>query len=281
MKTSTSSDDLHLQQLKWPIEYLFVGAKVRDYFSPSDSSLMRQNLDVWDRFSAYTDNTYSTSGQNVLTRSDLVTNNGVVTLGVDAGVAATSLAPLLGTALLNVTVARGDIIQIAGVNYNVAVGAAAGAAVTGVRVVYAGTAAATAAAVGNTSNAYVFKNQGLQVQTKSWAPTLDTISIQAHGIDIYKEFPAAFFNAYTTYHYGGPNINAPQDIGSLFVPFCLYPGSYQPSGHINVSRAREFFLKYTSSYFGNNATSGLLIVIASAINFLLISDGSAVLRYST
>jgi hypothetical protein len=74
----------------------------------------------------------------------------------------------------------------------------------------------------------------------------------------------------------------------LFIPFCLYPGTYQPSGHINVSRAREFYLKFTSSFFsgssapnGAGSRTGLLVVIASAINFLLISDGSAVLRYST
>lgn len=137
---------------------------------------------------------------------------------------------------------------------------------------------ATAALAANSAKVSV---QGMEIQTKSFAPTLDSIMVQAHGVDLYKDFPTAFFNAYTTYHFGGPNINAPQDVGSLFVPFCLYPGTYQPSGHINVSRAREIYLKYTSSYFGNNNVAGIMVVIASAINFLLISDGSAVLRYST
>jgi hypothetical protein len=57
---------------------------------------------------------------------------------------------------------------------------------------------------------------------------------------------------------------------------------------INVSRAREFYFKYYSSVINNKANNGspsvpsaTLQIVASAINFLLISDGSAILRYST
>ncbi len=32
------------------------------------------------------------------------------------------------------------------------------------------------------------------------------------------------------------------DSSIIFVPFCLLPGTYQPSGHINLSRAREFII---------------------------------------
>ena len=64
------------------------------------------------------------------------------------------------------------------------------------------------------------------------------------------------------------------------INFCLYPGTYQPSGHINVSRAREFYLQYDSSYV-TSSDAAELIVNAVAINFLLISDGSATLRYAT
>ena len=65
------------------------------------------------------------------------------------------------------------------------------------------------------------------------------------------------------------------------ITFCLYPGSYQPSGHVNVSRAREFYLQYWSEGAVSSEDPADLIIVASAINFLLISDGSAVLRYST
>jgi hypothetical protein len=106
------------------------------------------------------------------------------------------------------------------------------------------------------------------------------IAIQAHGINIYNDFPAGFFNSYIPYTYGGWNINTPTDPGLFMINFCLYPGSYQPSGHINVSRAREFYFNYTSSYITSNLTADL-VVVAVAENFLLISDGSAIMRYTT
>lgn len=34
----------------------------------------------------------------------------------------------------------------------------------------------------------------------------------------------------------------PTDNGLMMVNFALHPGDYQPSGHFNVSRAREFYL---------------------------------------
>ena len=42
----------------------------------------------------------------------------------------------------------------------------------------------------------------------------------------------------------------PEDEGAVMINFCLYPGTYQPSAHINVSRAREFYFNFTSAYVG-------------------------------
>jgi hypothetical protein len=110
--------------------------------------------------------------------------------------------------------------------------------------------------------------------------TIDSLSVTAHGISIHDNFPEAFFNAYVPFHYGGPAIVTPDDEGALMINFALFPRSYQPSGHLNVSRAREFFLSWTTSYV-TSSTPADLVAIAIAINFLLITDGSAVLRYST
>lgn len=111
-------------------------------------------------------------------------------------------------------------------------------------------------------------------------PTLTTVQLQAHGIDIYRQTATPFFSSYQPFTFGGSNINTPEDDGALMLNMCLYPGTYQPSGHINVSRAREFYLQYTSGYVDSNSPADL-VVVATALNFLLISDGSAVLRYST
>lgn len=110
--------------------------------------------------------------------------------------------------------------------------------------------------------------------------TIDSITISAFSVEMYKQLPADFFNAYIPYTYGGHNVMAPSDKGALMINFNLYPGSYQPSGHFNVSRAREFYIEITSSV-ASSANPAELIVVAQAINFLLISDGSAVLRYTT
>jgi len=107
--------------------------------------------------------------------------------------------------------------------------------------------------------------------------TIDTLQLQAHGINIYQVYKSAFFRDYQSFTFGGVNIVTPEDRGALMMNFCLYPGTYQPSGHINVSRAREFYLQFVSSYCGS-ATQCDLLVLAIALNFLLISDGSAVLR---
>lgn len=125
---------------------------------------------------------------------------------------------------------------------------------------------------------------------------VSTLGVSAHGIPIYNSAtPSSFYNTYIPYTYGPEKIRTPDDCGAFMIPFCLYPGSYQPSGHINISRAREFYLNYTSATvpagFVGARTPGddiisadnpaIMVVVAIAINFLLISDGSAVLRYST
>jgi hypothetical protein len=114
----------------------------------------------------------------------------------------------------------------------------------------------------------------------TYTQTVDTIQLQAHGINIFQQTDSQFFRDYLTFNYGGVNLATPQDPGCYMLNFCLYPGTYQPSGHLNISRAREFYIQYTSAYC-SSSTPCNLIVLAKAINFLLISDGSAVLRYST
>ena len=111
-------------------------------------------------------------------------------------------------------------------------------------------------------------------------PTVDSLALTSHGIVIFDSFNDTFFNQYMPFHYGGPALVTPDDPGALFVNMALFPRSYQPSGHLNISRARETHLKWTTSYVSAKTTADLLAV-AVAINFLLITDGSAVLRYST
>lgn len=112
-------------------------------------------------------------------------------------------------------------------------------------------------------------------------PTVDSLSLTSHGISIFDNFPSPFYNAYMPYHFGTNHMVTPEDLGTNFINFALIPGVYQPSGHINISRARETYVNPQSTYVTNTNGKVNFIAVARAINFLLISDGSAVLRYST
>lgn len=110
--------------------------------------------------------------------------------------------------------------------------------------------------------------------------TIDSLSVEAQGVTLYQQYATAFYRDYITYNYGGQTLMTPEDKGVLMVNFCLYPTQYQPSGHINTSRVREFYIQYVSSYV-STTNMGNLLIEGSAINFLLITDGSAVIRYTT
>lgn len=133
------------------------------------------------------------------------------------------------------------------------------------------TTEAAAATVNGAAAGYIVKSEANHVTS---------LKVTAQGTNLYNETPSMFYNSYLPYNYGGVNINTPADPGVFLVNFCLYPGVYQPSGHINVSRAREFYIEYVSTYVGS-ATPAELVVEASCFNFLLITDGSAILRFAT
>jgi hypothetical protein len=137
------------------------------------------------------------------------------------------------------------------------------------------------APVTNTSNVTITQEAVNSVQYWIPVPTIDTMSITSHGIQLFDNLPSNFYNTYMPYNFGTPMMNTPDDLGVMFVTFALYPGNYQPSGHLNISRARETYVNITSTYVSQTNGKVTFIAVAIAINFLLISDGSAVLRYST
>ena len=118
-----------------------------------------------------------------------------------------------------------------------------------------------------------------QVRIQKESASVSTLGISAHGITIFSENIASFYNSYMPYRWGD-KVNTPEDAGWYMMNFNLKPGDHDPSGHINVSRAREFYLNYTSDYI-SKTNEVELIVLADAINFFLIKDGTGVLRFTT
>lgn len=264
-----ATGEVLLQQLKWPIETIFLGMKVRDYNS-TNAALRSEHLDKWHMFSQVTNTAFAQNGVESQRQYGLTqTTVEVTAAGVINGVGTDFDGTVAGGAA---ELQAGDVlVDPNGRKFPVA---SVASAILGQAELTVG------AASGPSAGWYVLRSAAAEAEVQVCAPTLDQVTLKAHGIPIYNEFPAKFYNAYTALHYGGGNIKTPDDCGALMIPFNLYPGSYQPSGHINVSRAREFYLEYTSSVI-SSGTPGTLTVLASALNFLLISDGSAVLRYST
>jgi len=135
-------------------------------------------------------------------------------------------------------------------------------------------------AVSNMHKTTVTQWASEQVTYPVFTETIDTLSLESHGTKIYNFNDSAFYRDYIPYHFGGNNLVTPEDPGALLITFCLFPGIYQPSGYFNLSRARETDIEYTSSYV-SSSTPADLIIEATAINFLVIADGSASLRYTT
>lgn len=112
-------------------------------------------------------------------------------------------------------------------------------------------------------------------------PVIKDIEIKAHGIIIYRNTHETFYNSYLPYRFGN-KMNTPDDRGWYQINFNFNPGDHDPSGHINLSTAREFYINFTSRTENSISTSNPveMIVLADAINFLLVKEGTAVLRYS-
>lgn len=107
---------------------------------------------------------------------------------------------------------------------------------------------------------------------------LDTLSIVSHDIVLANTTPAGFYNFVVPYKMGD-NITSPLDPGAYMVAFNLYPGNYQPSGYINLSNSREFYLNYTGSTISEINPSYLKIYGVS-INFMIIAQGQCSLRFN-
>jgi len=323
------STECLLQQLKWPIETLFVGMRLREYEN-TERSVARRHLDRWHKFSKVDDVERACQGWKAARQTCVADGKWLEVfdgkfdnvLAENAGYFRKILeatTPPTGWSSVDLDNAASDLdarecfqvgdtiiltlvdvngvkseytLNVTGIQHNIS-GEDRLLLSTPHDVQIAGDIFDLIYAHPGPSDAEKFAQAAYNIKVircvdgektavvQKCTRTLDRVTIKAHGIPIYNDFPSQFFNAYIPYHYGGPNIRTPEDCGALMITFCLYPGTYQPSGHINVSRAREFYIHYTSSVIGQQNDTGTLVVLASAINFLLISDGSAVLRYST
>ena len=263
--TATTAS-VHMSGMKWPIETMFVGLRIKSY----ETSANQLDLDKWHSFSTHTVTAYA---MNQVLGSETIDEMewSALAVGVKDGTTNMSTVTLTGGDATT-KLAPGDVVSIMGHIATVAeVDSATSFIINpGVTVAITGTA-------GDETICRVGKPQ---VEAAVRTRTIDTMTVKAHGVNLYNNFPGQFYNATVPLTFGGTNIQTPEDPGCCQVQFNLYPGSSAPSGHINVSRAREFYIDLTCATI-SSSNEGTLVVVARTLNFLLITDGSAVMRYST
>lgn len=312
---TTDAYTVLLNGIKWPVEFGWIGFQPKDYISVQDN-LRRANLQNWDKYSLVTPYTATATGWVQSQRSLKVSgtalpdsSNGVLTFGTAATATfntATGNVPAsltFSNAQANATVlSAGDEVVVpltgftGGTFTETSVTLHVVSASTTI-VAFAETTDQVLAAIGYTGAAanLVFTIAGsttLSVTVYSlvkteqtstvdtYSPTIRSIKLTAAGVTIIDDFPQSVLSKYLPFQFGQNTIVAPKDPGLMFLNFALHPGIYQPSGHFNFSRCREFQLQVFGTIF-SNSFQGQFLIETSSLNFLLISDGSAVLRYTT
>lgn len=269
-----SEENVLLSQLKWPTENLYVA------FRPESNANLSQ---YWHKTGALALN-------NI--KVPVVAKNASLTTFVNGGAGSTptsnsvSLAYVSGNALsiLDNVYNEYDLVITGGAGYN------ASNLVSNRYVVAKYIGATTTAFISGTWNngnpnattTFELYTPQLAINVAQYykeTPSINTIQVKAHDITIYKETPESFYNSYLPFRFG-TFMNTPASRGWYMINFNFLPGEHQPSGHINLSRAREFYIKYTSSTINLN-NRAQMVVLSDAINFLLVRDGTCVLRYST
>jgi hypothetical protein len=109
--------------------------------------------------------------------------------------------------------------------------------------------------------------------------TIDEVGFDSNGVSIYPRMKPEFWSNATHFKSGNKDLVSSDDPGWFVVGFNNSAGS-QPSGHINLSQGREFYINYKSSYISNTNVTTLL-AFAQAIGFMTYSDGAATLREIT
>jgi hypothetical protein len=260
------SQNIHLQKLKWPIETMFVGFRPRENLNLSQhwnkyAHLNKKEIKVpvvarnpsavfVGNIISSTSNTSRLSGALSATDGDYIGYDFVITGGYGYNDA-------------DITQNRHIVLNYVGATQTI-------------------TIASWKNGQPNATTTYELFTPQLAITSTiiyEESPVIDTLELNAHGVVLFKEVEESFYNSYLPYRYGSM-INTPSDRGWYMINLNLMPGDAQPSGHINVSKVREFYLRYTSKLISSTNQTDV-IVLADALNFLLVIDGTSVLRYST
>jgi hypothetical protein len=268
--SSDSYDEVKLHNLKWPVETLYISFRPRDNLSLSqywhkNTKLIPKNYKV--PVVAKNNNTVITG--TIVSASS---SNGIAKAVITAG----------NLSIINNTYNNYDLVLTGGTGYN------ANDIIQNRYIIsdYDGDKKEITLTtnwnnyIPNTTTTFELFTPELAINLVSYYeeyPIIKSMSLFAHGVEIYRDNPESFYSNYLPYRFG---LSTGLDKGSYVMNFNLYPKSHHPSGSLNTSIARELYLRYSSNII-NSSYLVDLIVISKCINFLLVSDGSAIIKYST
>ena len=113
-----------------------------------------------------------------------------------------------------------------------------------------------------------------------------SVNMKSNAIELYKAFPSRFTTDYVPYVFSSNIHNTPEDPGIHMLNFCFRPGEYQPSAYFNFSQSREIYIGWLSAKDSlgidiiSAATPADMVVVGIALNFIVLAQDTAVLRYN-
>jgi hypothetical protein len=109
-------------------------------------------------------------------------------------------------------------------------------------------------------------------------PIVNAFRFEGNDSAIYGTQSVKFYDGYLP-HISGQSIMSNNN-NIYYLPFTFNPQQHQPCGYFNLSKIRELYLEYSSDVIETYKPVKVYIY-ATALNFLLLSQNAATLKYIT
>lgn len=109
-------------------------------------------------------------------------------------------------------------------------------------------------------------------------PVIDSLELRINDTTSFHLNNTILYDSYLPYISDKNIITSNNNI--YYLPFSFYESTNQPCGYLNLSKARDIYLKYSSTLI-EDYKPVKLYAFAKTINFLLITSNSANLKYIT
>lgn len=133
-------------------------------------------------------------------------------------------------------------------------------------------------------NANTYWKENLQIgctYERHVEDVIDTLGVNIYDTYFYsKDNKREFYSQYLPYAYSNGFISGDTLHNSIFITFANIPGTFQPSGFVNLSKTKEMFLSIVANEGISLVKKARLNIQSNCRNFLLIADGSCIVRFS-